>query len=468
MTTPSLTLRGCDFLLAELQEKKSGRYKSGMDTSHSQHGVSSDVSRVRARVKRAVRDQIRWQDASLEQLVPKDHRVRAVWAYVDSLDLKPLYQKIQAVEGGVGRDAVDPKILMTLWMWAIIEGISSARHVARQCEKDFTYMWICGEVGVNHHLLSDFRTAHGAFLDELLTDTIATLLHAKIVTLETVAQDGMRVRAHAGSSSFRRQKSLEECRREAAEQVQKLRDENADDSANGHDASNARRQAARERAAREREERVAEALKNLAELQRQKEQRKKGSGDKARCSTTDPEARQMKMGDGGFRPAYNVQFATDGGARLIVSVEVTNNGSDGGQMSPMHETVCEKYDKTPENYLVDGGFSTIDDITAVEKKGSRVAAPMTHEDRITKRGGDPHARRASDSNEMAAFRERMRTDDSKAILKQRPSIAEFPNAECRNRGLTQFRVRSLEKVRTATLWYAITFNFMRMRHLGVL
>ena len=435
-----------------------------MNESHSQ----KDVSAVRARVQRPHRDQVQWRDASLEQLVPKDHRVRAVWAYVDSLDLTPLYRKIQAVEGGVGRDAVDPKILMALWMWAIIEGISSARHVARQCEKDFTYLWICGEVGVNYHLLSDFRTDHGEFLDELLTDTIATLMHQKIVTLETVAQDGMRVRAHAGSGSFRRKKSLEKCRQEAAEQVQRLRDESDDDSANGHDASNARRRAAVERAAREREELVAAALQNLEQLQQQKEQRKKGSGEQARCSTTDPEARQMKMGDGGFRPAYNVQFATDGGARLIVSVEVTNNGSDGGQMSPMHAEVCEKYDKIPQNYTVDGGFSTIDDITAVEKKGSRVAAPMTHEDRITKRGGDPHARRAHDTDAMFAFRERMRTDDSKAILKQRPSIAEFPNAECRNRGLHQFRVRGLEKVRTATLWYAITFNFMRMLHLGVL
>ena len=430
--------------------------------------LTNDVSAVRARVKRAQRDQIQWRDASLDQLVPKDHRVRAVWAYVDSLDLTALYQKIRAVEGGVGRDAADPKILMALWMWAIIEGISSARHVGRQCEKDFTDMWICGEVGVNYHMLSDFRTDHGEFLDELLTDTIATLMHAKIVTLETVAQDGMRVRAHAGSGSFRRKKTLEKCRQEAAEQVKRLREESDDDSANGQDASNARRKAAVERAAREREELVAEALQNLEELRQQKEQRKKGSGEEARCSTTDPEARQMKMGDGGFRPAYNVQFATDGGARMIVSVEVTNNGSDGGQMSPMHADVCEKYDKTPDNYVVDGGFSTIEDITAVEERGSRVAAPMTHEDRITKRGGDPHARRARDTDAMFAFRERMRTDDSKAILKQRPSIAEFPNAECRNRGLHQFRVRGLEKVRTATLWYAITFNFLRMLQLGVL
>lgn len=427
---------------------------------------SSDTDALAVRVKRPERAQVEWRPASLDQLIPRDHRVRAVWAYVDSLDLKPLYRKIRAVEGGVGRDAVDPKILMALWMFAIIEGISSARHLARLCERDLAYMWICGEVGVNHHLLSDFRTDHGDFLDELLTDTIATLMHQQIVTLETVAQDGMRVRASAGSGSFLRKKSLEECREEAAEQVKKLREENDDDSENGQ--SNARRDAAIERAARERGERVEEALKNLEELQQQKEKRKKGSGVEARCSTTDPEARQMKMGDGGFRPAYNVQFATDGGARMIVSVEVTNNGSDGGQMDPLHQDLCERYDKVPDNYTVDGGFSTIDDITAVEKRGSRVAAPMTHEDRILKRGGDPHAKRAHDTKEMFAFRQRMQTDEAKAVLRRRPSIAEFPNAECRNRGLQQFRVRGLNKVRTVSLWYAITFNFMRMRHLRVL
>jgi len=429
-----------------------------MNNSSSQN----DASLPQVRVKRPERSQIQWREAALDQLIPKDHRVRAVWAYVDSLDLKPLYREIRAVEGSVGRDAVDPKILMALWMFAIIEGISSARQLARLCERDLAYMWICGEVGVNYHLLADFRTAHGEFLDELLTDTITTLMYQQIVTLETVAQDGVRVRANAGSSSFRRKKTLEEYRLEAAEQVKKLKEENTDD------ASNARRRAAAERAAKERAQRVEEALKNLAELQEQKEQRKKGSGEEARCSTTDPEARNMKMADCGFRPAYNVQFATDGDARMIVSVDVTNNGSDGGQMAPMQETVCKRYGKVPKNYTVDGGFATNEDITQVEKSGSQVAAPMTHADRISKRGGDPHARRVGDSDEMAAFRERMTTDKAKAILKQRPSIAEFPNAECRNRGLYQFRVRGQNKVRTVSLWYAIVFNFMRMMSLGVI
>lgn len=420
----------------------------------------------KVRVKRPERFQIQWRDASLDQLIPKDHRVRAVWSYVDSLDLKPLYEKIQAVEGGVGRDAVDPKILLALWMYAIIEGISSARHLARLTTRDLPYMWICGDVGVNHHLLSDFRTGDGEFLDQLLTDTIATLMHQSIVTLETVAQDGMRVRANAGTSSFRRKKTLEKCRQEAGEQVRKLREESQDEGDNS--ASNARRKAAAERAANERLERVEAALKNLAELQQQKEKRKKGSGNSARCSTTDPEARNMKMPDGGFRPAYNVQFATDGKTRMIVSVDITNNGSDGGQMAPIHENVSQRYGKVPDNYTVDGGFTTNKDVTKVESSGSHVAAPIPHEERITKEGGDPHARRPGDSDEMFAFRQRMKTEDSKAILKQRPSIAEFPNAECRNRGLQQYRVRGLKKVRTVTLLYAITFNFMRMLNLGVL
>lgn len=265
--------------------------------------TKTDFPVRQVRVKRPERQQIEWRDASLDQLIPRDHRVRAVWAYVDSLDLEPLYQKIQVVEGGVGRDAVDPKILMALWMFATIEAVSSARHLDRLCQRDLAYLWICGGVGVNYHMLSDFRTGHGEFLDQLLTDTIATLMHQNIVTLEKVGQDGMRVRASAGSGSFRREKTLKKCREEAAGQVQKLREESENESDN--DASNARQKAAKERAARDRLERVDAALKNLTELQEQKEKRKKGSGKEARCSKTDLQARNMPRstrqsgGDGG-------------------------------------------------------------------------------------------------------------------------------------------------------------------------
>jgi len=418
----------------------------------------------RARVKRPERAQQQWRTFALDQLVASDHRVRSVWHYVDSLDLSALYAKIRAVEGKAGRDAVDPRILMALWMFATIEGVSSARQIARLCERDLAYMWICGDVGVNYHLISDFRAGHGDFLDLLLTDTIATLLHQDLLTLDVVGQDGMRVRANAGSGSFRGKRTLEKCRQQAGEQVRKLREERENEA--DPDASQARRKAARERAARERKQRLDKALEELAELQDQREKRKKGSGKTARCSMTDPEARNMKMGDGGFRPAYNVQFATDGQARMIVGVDLTNSGSDRGQMDSMHQATVEAYDTTPEEYLVDGGFATKDDITTVEKRGSKVYAPIHGEKKMREKGTDPHARQPGDSDEMLTFRERMATEEAKEIYKQRPSIAEFPNAECRNRGLTQFRVRGMDKARTVSLWYAITFNFMRMMNLG--
>jgi transposase len=417
-----------------------------------------------ARVKRPERFQITWEAVALDHLLPSDHRARIVWRFVDALDLSPLYMKIKAVEGSAGRDAVDPKILMALWMFATIEGVSSARQLDTLCTRDVAYKWICGTVGVNYHMLSDFRTDHGEILDQLLTDTVATLMHQGLITLEVVAQDGMRVRAHAGSSSFRRRPTLEKCRDEAAEQVRRLREESAQES--NRDASNARREAARARAALERADRIAEALKELDKLQKQKEKRKKGTGEQARCSTTDPEARNMKMANGGFRPAYNVQFATDGKTRMIVGVEVTNSGSDRGEMDTMHEQVSDRYDKLPDDYLVDGGFATKDDITAVEKRGTKVLAPIHGEKQMRDKGTDPHARQRGDTDEMFTFRQRMATDEAKQLYKQRPSIAEFPNAECRNRGLQQFRVRGLQKVKAVTLWYALTFNFMRMMNLG--
>jgi transposase len=439
-----------------------GRYKLGMSEIEQTLGAAS----ARVRVKRPERQQVRWRDVALDQLVPRDHRVRAVWAYVESLDLEPLYAKIQAVEGRPGRDAVDPKILFALWMFATIEGVSSARHLERLAERDLAYLWICGDVGVNYHLLSDFRVLHGDFLDQLLTDTIATLLQQQLVTLETVAQDGMRVRANAGSGSFRREKTLLQFREEAAVQVNKLREERERD--DDQDASNTRRRAAAERAADDRAARIEAAIQNLAELQQQKETRKKGSGAESRCSTTDPEARAMKMADGGFRPGYNVQFGSDGQTRMIVAVSLSNNGSDGGQMSPMQTDIRDRYGVTPQKYLTDGGFATIDDITLVEQAGSQVIAPLLHEERIRQRGGDPHARRPHDTDEMFAFRQRMTTDEAKAALRQRPSIAEFPNAVCRNQGLHQFPVRSLAKAHAIALWHALTFNFRRMLNLGIL
>jgi transposase len=420
-----------------------------MEASESQEAAPPGQPRLR----RAERHQVVMQVASLDSLLPEDHRARLVWEYVRGLDLSRLYERVRAVEGRAGRDAMDPRISMALWLYATLDGVGSARHLARLCEDHLAYRWICGGVSVNYHTLSDFRTAQPDLLDDLLTQSVATLMHEGLVTLHRVAQDGMRVRASAGASSFRRRASLEQCQCQAREQVESLRQELQEDPA----ASNRRRQAARARAAGERSQRVAKALGELAQIESKKKGEKK---QKARASTTDPEARVMKMADGGFRPAHNVQFATDTASQVITGVEVVKAGSDEGQMPPMVEQHRQRYGKVPDETLTDGGFAQLEDIEKVSSPavGTTVYAPVQ---KPRKPGRDPHQPLAGDSATIAQWRQRMGTPEAQQIYKARAATAECVNAISRNRGLRQFLVRGLRKVRAVALWFAIAHNVMR-------
>ena len=400
---------------------------------------------------------------ALEQMLDKDHRARIVWQFVESLDLQPLYDRFKNIQGEKGRNAIAPEILLSLWLMATIDSISSARELARRTTTDIPYMWLCGGVSVNYHTLSDFRSGNAEYFEKMLVDTVTAMIAQGFVTLETIAQDGMRVRANAGSSSFRRHPKLEELHRQAKAHVEQLREQSEDESKRS-DADAARR-AAQQRAAKERAERIAEALRQVEELHDQKEKRQKGDGVKARCSTTDPDARKMKMGDGGFRPAYNFQFATDGASRIIAGVDVTQSGSDRGEMAPMHQKVVSTYGKTPRRQLVDSAFATRGDVKEVEQSGTEVFSTVYGEASMRKRGAAPFEAQSGDSEEYAAFRKRMSKPESQEIYKQRPSIAEYPNAECRNRGCRLLRVRGLEKVKSVALLYASTFNLLRMMNL---
>jgi transposase len=413
----------------------------------------------------AERNQIALRAVDLEATVGAEHAVRNVWAFVERLDLSALYGEIDSVEGRAGRAAIDPQILMALWLYATVDGVGSAREIERLTEAHDAYRWICGGVNVNHHTLSDFRCARVDVLDELLSDSVAVLVNKSLVELERVAQDGMRVRASAGAASFRRRSTLEGCLEQARAQVQALKGELDADP----DAGNRRRRAARERAAEECQKRLAQALEQLAEVEKQKnkkavakkeneteEQHKKRS--EPRASSTDAQARVMKMADGGFRPAYNVQFTTTTDSQIIVGVEVNNCGSDLGQLSPMLDQVQQRYDQCPAQWLADGGFARNADIEDAHRRGTTVYAPVRHP-RDSSR--DPHVALPDDSEAIIQWRQRMGSEAAKEIYKQRAATAECVNAIARGRGLTQFLVRGLNKVKAVALWYALAHNLMR-------
>jgi transposase len=406
---------------------------------------------AKPRVLRPNRAQLELRPIDLDSMLPEDHEARAVWEFVEGLDLSPLYEQIRAVEGHAGRPAIDPPILMALWLYATVDGVGSARALDRLCERHDAYRWICGGVSVNAHTLSDFRVAHEALLDDLLTKSVARLMDAGLVTLRRVAQDGMRVRASAGAASFRRRKRLRELEKEARKQVEALRRELDEDPA----ASSRRQTEARLRAAKDRQARVKRALAEMPEVEEKKASQDK---DEARVSTTDPEARVMRMADGGYRPAYNAQFATDPGSQVIVGVEVTNEGSDQRQLEPMLDQLQERYGTPPTEALVDGGFIKLEVIERVAERGCRVYGPVP-----TPRDPDrkPHRRLPNDPPAVALWRERMGRESAKRIYKQRAATSECVNAITRNRGLQRLTVRGRCKVRAVLLWFALAHDMMR-------
>ncbi len=419
-------------------------------------GAESEVPRA-PRLEMANRAQLELRPVDLEGLLPGDHRARLVWQFVEGLDLSELYGEVRAVEGHAGRPAIDPRILMALWLYATLEGVGSARALARLCGQHDAYRWIAGGVSVNAHTLSDFRVGHVAVMDRLLTQSVAALLKAGAVTLERVAQDGMRVRASAGAASFRRKQTLKRCLREAQAQVRALRGELEADPG----ATERRQQAARQRAAEDRKRRVTKALAEMPAVAQKKPAAERE--EKARVSTTDPEARVMKMADGGYRPAYNAQLATDTGSQVIVGVEVINAGSDQGQLGVMRAQLRARYGREPEAMLVDGGFAKLEEIEGAHEAGCVVYAPLMQPRDATR---DPHLPLPRDGPGVAAWRQRMGTAEAMAIYKERAATAECVNALSRNRGLHQLPVRGRLKAKAILLWQALAQNLMRTFALG--
>jgi transposase len=415
------------------------------------NALAREPERGEPRVQRPNRTQLELRPVDLEGLLPADHRARVVWDFVEELDLIALYDQIKAVEGHAGRPAIDPAILMALWLYATLDGVGSARAVARLCEEHDAYRWLAGGVALNYHTLAEFRVGHGELLDEMLTTGVTALVAEGAVALTRVAHDGVKVRASAGSGSFRRGERLEQLLAAATAQVEQLRREVDDDP-----GATARRQAAaRHRAAAERQQRVANALKQLAEVAaRRRKARVKGP---ARTSTTDPDARVMKMADGGYRPAFNAQLTTATDSQLIVGVDIGITGTDLGQLEPMVEQLRRRYGQAPREVLADGGYVALRDIREVTRHGCVVYAPPGQR-RTVGRARD-HRRRNDEAT--TAWRERMATAEAQAIYRQRAATSECVNALARNRGLRQFVVRGLHKVRAVLLWFALAHNLLR-------
>lgn len=434
-----------------------------------QGGERAEEDSGPVRLRRPQRQQLLLVPQCMDDLVAADHPARTVVAVVERLEVSKFCKPIKAREGIVGRDATDPRLLIALWLYACIRGIGSARELARRCEESIPFRWLCGGVSVNHRLLSDFRTDHGEALDNLLTQVIATLVEQGLVKASRISQDGVRVRVGAGGASFRREERLQQLLEEAKQHVAELRRQC--DAPEKLAAGKAQKVKAEKRRAEEKQKRVERALEQLPELKEKQEkaaqragQGKCGAkirGKELRVSTTDAEARVMKMANGGFNPAVNVQLAVDTESRAIVGVEVSNEGYDAAGLSaPMRQQVEERTGKKVEEQLLDGGYLRTRDIEDAHQENVKLYVPPKPATKAKNRGHELEVK-PGDSEAVQEWKRRMASEEGKEIYKQRAATSETVNGDLRTyRGLTQILVRGLDKNRCVVLWCILAYNVM--------
>ena len=453
----------------------------------------------------------------VERLIPDDHPARAVWEFVGRLDLSGYIEVVRSREGSAGRPALDPQVMISLWVYSYSVGVSSAREIERRCEHDPAYQWLTGMDSISAHALSDFRSDHPQRLQDLFAQVLGVLSSEGLISFARVMQDGTRVRAHAAGSEFRTQSRIEEHLEKARAVVAAL-------DATGEEEVSRQAQKARERVARERRDKLEAALAQFEEL-------KKAKSTVERVSVTDPEARVMKLAEGGSAPCYNLQLCTDAAHGLIVDVDVTQSGADYRQLTPAVDRMQEHSGKQPEQMVVDGGYISSENIVAMSERGVELIGPeprtksaqankvksyeyrgvhpdyqaesfsfdesnrryicpqgqhLTYDARYPNKGSIhvrykasaavcnacpvkplccPRTRtgrsieRTESVPEVTAFRARMQTDESRTIYRTRSQIAEFPNLWIKAKfGIRQFRLVGLTKVQLEALWAAITYD----------
>lgn len=432
-----------------MDDRKAGSL-FGDEVPQTETGAPKGVGR--ARTREPVREQGRFVFEYPEDTLAADHPARLIWRVVESMDVSAFLAESRAVEGRQGRDRLSVRMLLSLWLYGVSVGVGSAREIARRIEGDTAFRWLVGDQRVGHAKLSEFLVGHRAALEKAFADVIGTLMGRGLLRLDLVAMDGTRVRASAGAASFRREVTLEACREQAELHVKAVLSE-ADDP-----TVSERLKRLREAKAREYEERVNEAIASLHELrdERKATTHRKFEPEKLRTSTTDPDARRMKMGDGGYRPAYNVQLATAGsplgGKSTVVGVRVTNVGSDLGAVDPMLDEIERTTGALPTTLLADGNHGDLDSIRAAHERGVKALIPP--------RAETPGARSAADVP-ILEWRARMQTDEAKQLYRARSALAELPNARLKTRfAMSQLLVRGLEKVTCFALLTALSMNIL--------
>jgi transposase len=471
-------------------------------------------------LRRINREQMCWRAVDVEQLIEEDHVARSIWELVGRLDLDGFYASIECSAEEGGRPAYDPRLLISLWIYASSQGIGSAREVARRCEWEPALQWLTGCDAVNYHTLSSFRVEYRAELDELFTQVLGLMSAEGLITLEQVVQDGTKIKAQAASDSFQGEAKIGEHLERARRRVREMGEPD-------QETKSSRVEQARRRARRERQQRLEQGLEELQKLRPNK--------PRARVSVSEPDARRMRQADGGIAPNYNVQIAADAAQSLIVDVKVVQAPNDSEQLAPAVRRIVERMGRKPRQMLADADFTNrrsveamaeleVDYVGSLRKGGAEkdntgtgrfttavfvydaehdhYVCPgnkhLRYEGRNQHKTGNIFYRyraraqdcqncplqpqccpgnhhrgrsllRTEETPAMIAFRKKMATPEAQKQYHRRGRVIEFCHAWIKSKlGLRQFHLRGLAKVQMEMLWACLTYNlqqWIRLRKL---
>lgn len=476
--------------------------------------TGSSVKERQPRFEYVNRQQLLMRMLDVEQLIAAEHPARAIWEFLGRIDLSSFSEVVQSYEGERGRAAHDPRLLVSLWVYAYSQGVTAGREIARLCESEPGYQWLTGMKVVNYHSLTDFRVRHESALRELFIQILAVLSSEGLVSLERVMNDGTKIKAQASRHSFRGQKKIKEHLAAARKHVEALEQQ-------AEAEVGQRLSSARERAAREKVARLETALAEFEKLQA------KPKSKEQRVSMSEPESRKMKQSDGGYAPSYNVQLTTDQAQGIIVAAGLSQAPVDVKELVAAVARVKENTGKLPTQVVADGGYTSgynIKELAAqkidfiapypdnreqLQQRGIDAAysrAAFTYDAtencyicpagiKLTYRGQEqieertrfryqapkakcaacvfkaqccPQTQRGRSLTryeyeaELLSHKAKMQTAEAKEIYKQRGQIAEFPFAWLKDKlGLRRFRVRGKQKAEMEILWACLTHNLQQ-------
>jgi transposase len=408
---------------------------------------------------------------AIQDWLPEGHLAHYIGDTVETLDLSAFHARYD--KDGPRNQPFHPAMMVKVLVYGYATGVFSSRKIARKLHEDVAFRVLAAGNFPAHRTIREFRAFHLKELSELFVQVVRLAREMGLVKLGTIAVDGTKLKANASRHKAMSYDHMRKAEAELKAQIEALlkRAQQADEAEKNEPELDVPAEIARREA---RLAAIGQACQRLerrqreAELERGRDPDDKPRGgrykrefgvpeDKAQDNFTDPDSRIMKRSGGGFDAGYNAQTAVDDAAHIIVAAELTNCGSDAGELPTMLQAVKDNLGSLPKQALADTGYKSEAVFEALAASGCDLVVSLGREGK-QQLHFDPER-----SPHTAAMAAKLQTDEGKAAYRRRKWIAEPPNGWIKSvLGFRQFSLRGLHRVSAEWKLVCLALNLRRM------